>query len=87
MNSNNLVIKQKQTNKQTYKKTESQNSIVRLSFLSHVTDIKIASINSWLVRQFLIDYNPLSVSFLAITSLQGKFNSNFQHFKWYFNEF
>ena len=36
MNSNNLVIKQKQTNKQTnkqtYKKTESQNSIVRLSF-------------------------------------------------------
>ena len=29
MNSNNLVIKQKQTNKQTYKKTESQNSIVR----------------------------------------------------------
>ena len=50
MNSNSLVIKQKQKQKQTnkqyiYMKIEFQNSIVRLSFLCCIMDIKIGWIN------------------------------------------
>ena len=45
MNSNSLVIKQKQqTNKET-KTYEFQNSTVRLSFLYRTADIKIVWIN------------------------------------------
>ena len=50
MNSNSLVIKknQRQANKQfIYMKIQFQNSIVRLSFLCHVTDIKISWVNPW----------------------------------------
>ena len=42
--SKNKKIKQK-TKKQIYMKIELQNSIVRLSFLCHITNIKIAWIN------------------------------------------
>ena len=46
MNPNSLIIKQnrnKQTNKKNmYNQDQFQNSIVRLSFLCRVTDIKIA---------------------------------------------
>ena len=53
MNSDSLVIKQKQkqTNNKIYMEIEfqnsivTQNSIVRLSFLCRITDIKIAWIN------------------------------------------
>ena len=51
MNSNRLVIKgkkkkkKKTISKNIYMKTELQNSIVRSSFLCHITDIKIAWIN------------------------------------------
>ena len=48
MNSNSLVIKQKQKkNKQV--KIEFQNSIIRLRFLTH---IKIAWINPWFYMLF-----------------------------------
>ena len=43
MNSNNLVNKQKQTNKM---KIEFQNSVVKFSFLCFVMDINIAWINT-----------------------------------------
>ena len=47
MNPTGLVIKQKQkqTNRNIDMKIEFQNSIVRLSFLCCITDIKIAWIN------------------------------------------
>ena len=47
INSNSVVSKEdKQTDKQNiYVKGEFQNSVVRLSFLCHITDIKIAWIN------------------------------------------
>ena len=57
LNFNSLAktITKKQTNKQTNKqtkiyimKTEFQNLVVRLSFLCHVTDIKVAWINTWI---------------------------------------
>ena len=43
MNSNNLVNKQKQTNKM---KIEFQNSVVKFSFLCFIMDINIAWINT-----------------------------------------
>ena len=65
MNSNDLIIKQKQkkttttkqTNKQKlYMKTEQfQNSIVRLSFLYCITDIEIAWINLTIYWLILVD--------------------------------
>ena len=48
MNSNRLLIKpkqnhtNKQTNKNVYMKIEFQNPVVRLSFLWHIMDIRIA---------------------------------------------
>ena len=51
MNSNRLLIKpkqnhtNKQTNKNVYMKIEFQNPVVRLNFLWHIMDIKIAWIN------------------------------------------
>ena len=47
MNFNSLKIEQKQKKKRlyVYMKIESQNSIVRLSFLCRMTDIKSAWIN------------------------------------------
>ena len=50
MNSNSLIKKQKQTNKQTNKvKIEFQYSIIKLSFLRRITDIRIVWINTWSV--------------------------------------
>ena len=43
MNSNNLVNKQKQTNKM---KIEFQNSVAKFSFLCFISDINIAWINT-----------------------------------------
>ena len=61
MNSDSLVIKQKQkqTNKKIYMKIKFQNSIVRLSFLCCIKDIKIAWINPCLndkLRELLLHY-------------------------------
>ena len=55
MNYYGLVIKQKQkqTIKKVYMGIEFENSIVRLSSLCHITDIKIAWINPWIVMAFV----------------------------------
>ena len=63
MNSDSLVIKhkQKQTNKYIWR-LSFKTQVVRLSFLCHITDIKIASINPWssLINQTNISMKPYS---------------------------